>query len=125
LRGRLREAAPDGAAQSGDPLLDAVRRDVREVEAHRVVAAPIRVERLARHERDVLFERLGEQLARIDRRRHLGPDAEAALCSGPGAALWEVLFQRPNHHVATLAVDIPDLLDVLLQEPAVVAAADL
>ena len=61
-------------------------RDVREVQPHRVVAAAVGVERLAGHERDVLFERLGEQLAGVDRRRHLGPDEQAALRSGPGAA---------------------------------------
>ena len=60
-------------------LADVVLADAGEVQPHRRAAAAVEVRRAAGHERDVLAQRAGEQVGRVDVVGQRGPDEQAAL----------------------------------------------
>src|SRR5215207_11538244 len=87
----LVEASMYGRAQAADAFAHQVGWDVREVQAHRVRPAVIRVEPLAGHERDLVLDGLEQELTRVDVGWQLGPHEQAAGWTGVVRVAREVL----------------------------------
>src|SRR5262249_18488819 len=74
------------------------------------------IERIAGHEGDVLLERRLKELVRIHPLRQRDPQEQASLRMSPAHFCREVLLQSLHHHIAPLAIDAADQLDVLVEE---------
>src|SRR6185369_1182689 len=72
--------------------------------------------RSARHERDVLRDRLIQQLEAVDAGRQLHPDEHAALRRIPRDARREMFLERVEHYLAPLSVERADRGDVRVEE---------
>src|SRR5262249_44079654 len=84
-----------------------VRAGHREREPQPVRRAPVVVELRARREEHARADRVGEEIARVDRARQLDPHLVAALGSAPARAFRQLLRERLEQGVAPLAHRAP------------------
>src|SRR5690606_13459173 len=86
-------------SQPGHTLADLLRRRIREVNAQRVLATTVRVERAARHKRNLLLDGALQQLRTIDALRHRHPQEQAAAGARPGDARREQFVHQDRKSV--------------------------
>ena len=114
----------DDRADPADPLADLVLVWAGEVEPHRAAAAAVDEGRLAGDEGDVLAQRLGEQVGRVDVVGQGRPDEQAALGLRPGRLAGKCSASASSIDVAAAAVDAARLVDVVAPAPFAEVLAD-
>ena len=101
-----RHLLPDHLADAADPLADLVRGEAEKLSRIELDPRAVDVGGRAGDEGDVLAQRLGEQVARVDVVGQRRPAEQPALGPAPVALRREVALERVEHRVAALAVDL-------------------
>src|SRR5215469_4260583 len=91
---------------------------MREVQSHVTAAlwSVTGIEAVSRDKCHIFGKRCLEQSLRVSSNRHRHPQEEASLGMRPRDFVWEVLVQRLQHGIAPLAINLPNQLDVLIEE---------
>ncbi len=91
---------------------------IRKIQPHMPSAfdAVVRIERISRHKRNVLFERGVEYGLHVQAFGQSYPEEQTALGMSPGDGGWEEFLQRLQHHVAAFGIHLANQLYVLVEE---------
>jgi hypothetical protein len=104
--------------QSPYSFPDSFRRSIRKVQTH--VAADVlmisRIEWIARNKRHVVCESRTRERPNIHTWWQGNPEKESTLRASPGDFGREKFLQSLQHYVATLAINAPNQLNVLVEK---------
>ncbi len=94
--------------QPGHTLPNYLRIGIREIDAHGIFTAAIRVEGCTRNKGHFPFDGNFKHLGRVHPFWQDAPQEHATLRFGPAYIGWEEFFHRLEHHIAAFFVNLDE-----------------